>query len=221
MRMIIFGSPGSGKGTQSALLSRHFDIPPISTGDLLRSEVKRGGRLGQEIDSLISAGRMVGNDLIQTLLEKRLEESDCDKGFILDGFPRNIDQAVYLENMLQSKKKQLDAVVIILVDGDIVLKRLTGRFQCAKCGRLYNKYFSNVKIEGICDDCGSTDFRIRSDDIDEKAIKKRLDIYKKMSGPVIEFYEKKNLTYFVNGSKSPENIYQDILNSFSKKFNNK
>jgi adenylate kinase len=222
MKIVMFGSPGSGKGTQSALLSAHFgNIPPISTGGLLRSEVKKGTDLGRKINEIISKGGMVNDGLMEELLESRLGEVDCNSGFILDGFPRNVSQAVYLEELLARDNTKLDAVIVILVDNNLSLKRLSGRFQCVKCGRVYNKYFFNVKKDGICDDCGSTDFTVRSDDANEKIIKNRLEIYKKMSEPVIEFYEKKNLTYFVDGSKSPEEIYRDILNNFNKKFNNK
>jgi adenylate kinase len=222
MIILMFGSPGSGKGTQAALLSEYFGgIPVLSTGDILRSEVKKGGQLGQKIDKIISAGEMVDDELIESLLEKRLGESECMNGFILDGFPRNVKQAVYLDDLLMRKGTKLDAAIVIAVDSGIILKRLGGRFQCAKCGRIYNKYFLNVRVEGICDECKSTDFVVRTDDANEKVIRRRLDIYDKMSRPVIEFYEKKNLTYSVDGSKSSAGIFQDILSSFNKKINNK
>jgi adenylate kinase len=217
----MFGSPGSGKGTQSALLSKRYGIPVVSTGDILRSEVKSGSSLGKMVDGIISAGKMVEDSIIQPLLEERLKNSDCKEGFILDGFPRNIEQADYLGKLLGESGLAIDLVIVISLDRNLILKRLTGRFQCARCGKIYNKYFSNVKIEGVCDDCGSKSFTVRSDDVNEITTKTRLDIYEKMSEPVIEFYEKKNLTYFVDGSKSPEEIYQDILDRFSEKFSNK
>ncbi|MDR0571246.1 MAG: nucleoside monophosphate kinase, partial [Rickettsiales bacterium] len=222
MKILLFGPPGSGKGTQSAMLSKFYDgIPFISTGEILREEATKTGDLAREIDTIISAGNMVEDSVIEPILERRLMEKDCENGFILDGFPRNIEQAIYLDNFLALRNEKIDAVVVIAIDDDIVFKRTTGRFQCARCKKIYNKYFANVKIEGVCDECKSVEFIVRADDINEAVIHRRIDIYRKMSEPIIEFYEKKDLTYFVDGTKSSDEIYQDILNNFSKKFNNK
>ncbi|MDR2760733.1 MAG: nucleoside monophosphate kinase [Rickettsiales bacterium] len=221
MQIILIGPPGSGKGTQSALLSKFYDnIPFISTGELLREKVKSDEKFKKSVEKIISAGKMVKDEIVEELLMARLKKNDCKNGFILDGFPRNITQASYLDELLSPMEKKVDAAVVISIENDIIFKRTMGRFQCAKCKKIYNKYFSNVKVEGICDDCGSTEFIVRADDVDEKIIKRRLDAYKRMSRPIIEFYAKKNLTYFIDGTKSPDEIYQDILKNFNRRFNN-
>lgn len=205
------GPAGSGKGTQALLLSKFFKIPSISTGNLLRQKIKKNDELGRYIDILISHGNVVDNELMFSVLEERLKEGDCKDGFILDGFPRNVDQAIYLEKLLEMNDIHLDGVISLSINNDIVIKRITGRFECAKCKTLYNKFFANTQVEGKCDNCQATEFIVRADDQNLEAIEKRLDIYLKMSKSIIEFYNKKNLIYFVDAFNSIEDIYQDIL----------
>jgi adenylate kinase len=218
MHIVFFGPPGSGKGTQSKLVSEHLGgVPIIATGDILRAEAKKGGDFGQMIEKVLSSGEMLDDDIMQDILQEKLAEGNCWDSFILDGFPRNVEQAVYLDRVLEQRDSKIDRVIVINLNSEVLVKRTTGRFQCAKCKTIYNKYFFNVKEEGICDNCRSTDFIVRADDLDEKTIRRRIDIYRKTSDPVIEFYEKKNLTYFVDGTQSPEDMYQDILRSFDKR----
>lgn len=211
-RILIMGPAGSGKGTQSALISREYGIPEISTGVLLREKVKDGDELGRKIDKIISAGNFVDDDLVFLILKERLEKEDCKNGFVLDGFPRNSHQAIELEEYLKTKNINIDYVLVLDVPDDIVIKRISGRFECKKCGKIYNKFFSNTKIEGVCDSCGSNEFSVRKDDQDIVAIQKRLDIYKTMSSDIIDYYNKKNLIYIINGLKNINDISQDIKN---------
>lgn len=211
-RIIIMGPAGSGKGTQSTLISQEYGIPEISTGSLLRQKVKDGDELGKEIDKIISSGNIVSDDVIFSILKERLEKDDCKNGFILDGFPRNSNQAIELDKYLKTKNVGVDYVLVLDVPDDIVIKRISGRFGCNKCGKIYNKFFNNTKVEGVCDVCGSSDFSVRSDDQDLMAIEKRLSIYKNMSGDIMDYYNKKNLIYIINGLKNINDISQDIKN---------
>ena len=211
-RIIMMGPAGSGKGTQSALISQKYGIPEISTGALLRQKVKDGDELGKKIDEIISSGNVVEDDLVFSILKERLEKEDCKKGFILDGFPRNSHQAIELEEYLKSRNINIDYVLVLDVPDDIVIKRISGRFECKKCGKIYNKFFGNTKTEGVCDVCGSTDFSVRKDDQDLMAIQKRLNIYKTMSNDIIDYYNKKNLIYIINGLKNIDDINKDIEN---------
>lgn len=207
-KIVMMGPAGSGKGTQSNLISQRYGLPEISTGTLLRNKVKDGDELGQKIDKIISSGDVVSDDLVFSILKEKLES--CKNGFILDGFPRNINQAIELDEYLGSDG--ITHVLVLDVPEDIVIKRISGRFECKKCRKVYNRFFNNTKIEGVCDVCGSTDFSVRSDDENLKAIEKRLAIYNDMSKNIIEYYSKKNLIYFINGLKSIESISEDIEN---------
>jgi adenylate kinase len=188
----------------------------MATGDILRAEAKKGGDFGDMIGKVISSGEMLDDETMQTILVDKLDEGNCWDRFILDGFPRNVKQAIYLDKLLEKRGSKIDKVIVINLDNDVLVKRTTGRFQCSQCKMIYNKYFFNVKEEGVCDRCKSTDFIVRADDLDERTIRRRIDIYRQTSDPVIEFYEKKDLTYFVDGTKSPKGMYQDILKSFGK-----
>ena len=208
--IIMMGPAGSGKGTQAAVISREYNIPAISTGVLLRERAKDGDELAREIDKTISSGNFVSDDLIFVILKERLEKEDCKNGFILDGFPRNLNQAIELDGYLKQKNRVITHVLVLDVPDDIVIKRISGRFECKKCGKVYNEFFNNTKTEGVCDVCGSREFSTRSDDRDLKTIEKRLKIYKDMSKDLIDYYKKKNLIYFVDGLKNIEDISQDI-----------
>lgn len=210
--LIMMGPAGSGKGTQATLISQQYNIPVISTGCLLREKVKDGDELGEKINNFISKGFIVSNEIMFDILYNRLKENDCKNGFILDGFPRTIEQAIELEKFLEEFKAKINGVLVLDIPKDVVFKRTSGRFECKNCKKVYNKFFNNLKIEGVCDVCGSKDFFIRTDDSDLNAINKRLDIYEKMSREIINYYDKKNLIYFINALKSIEEIKQDIKN---------
>lgn len=208
--VVMMGPAGSGKGTQSKFISQQYNIPEISTGDLLRKKVEAGDERGKKIDDFISKGIIVPDDMMLEILYDRLKEDDCKNGFILDGFPRTIEQAIELEKFLEKLNTKISGVLVFDIPKDVVFKRTSGRFKCMKCGSVYNRFYGNTKVDGVCDNCGSKEFYTRSDDQNLDAIQKRLDIYEEMSRPIIDFYEKKDLTFFVNALKSIEEISQDI-----------
>ena len=221
MRIIFVGPAGSGKGTQSSLLSKLYNIPAISTGALLRERAKENDEISVRIKDKMLVGDMVDDDIIFPILQERLSLDDCQNGFILDGFPRDERQAIILGEWLEQKNQSIDRVIVLNVPEDVVFKRITGRFECAKCGKNYNKYFSNTKVEGVCDDCQATEFKVRADDKNFDVIHKRLDIYKEMANAIINYYDKKNLICNIDALKSSSEIYQDILSDLKKISNKK
>lgn len=210
VRLIIMGPAGSGKGTQGKVISQKYGIPVISTGNLLREKASVGDELGKQINELISKGIIVPIDIITKILYNRLAGEDCKNGFILDGFPRTVEQAIDLEKFLNDNNISINGVLVLNVSRDIVIKRMSGRFECKNCRTMYNKFYKNTTKEGICDVCGSTEFFVRNDDANVDAINKRLDIYEEMSNTIIEYYNKKNLIYNIDAVKSIDNISQDI-----------
>lgn len=198
MILTILGAPGAGKGTLASALAQKLNIPTISTGALLRDEIASGSELGKYIDSLISDGNFVPDDVIVKMLSQRLEKEDCKNGYILDGFPRNEDQAKHLTDYGINLTKAL----LLSVSDDVIISRLTGRRECSSCRKTYHIKDFPPKKEGICDVCGSP-LRIRSDD-DEQIIKKRLKIYHEETEPLISFFENKNLLFRIEASGSIE-----------------
>ena len=196
MILTILGAPGAGKGTLASALSEAFGIPSISTGALLRDEIASGSELGVYIDSLISKGNFVPDDIMVKILCKRLENEDCLNGYILDGFPRNKDQAEHLIDYGIT----LTRALLLDISDDLIVRRLSGRRECVSCRKTYHIVDNPPAKEGICDVCGSA-LRKRSDD-DEEIIKKRLKIYHKETEPLISFFEKKKLLSRVEAGKS-------------------
>ena len=208
MRIILLGPPGSGKGTYASRLSPILGIPHISTGDIFREEIKNKTELGRLTENYLKHGILVPDKIVMDVVRKRLERTDAKKGFIFDGFPRTINQADELENI-----SKIDKVINIVVSDDIVIKRLSARRQCSKCGEIYNILFLKSKKEGICDRCGGHLFQ-RKDDAPE-VIKERLEVYKKQTEPLISYYKKRKLLTDVVNEKidiPPEIIIDRILN---------
>lgn len=189
--LIFIGAPGAGKGTFSALLLQEYPLAHISTGDILRDEIKRDTELGRQAAGLMKEGKLVPDDVVAGMVRNRLQMPDCDYGFILDGFPRTIKQAELLDEALKDLGKKLDAVVYFQVDDDIILQRLTARISCKKCGEIYNKLFMPPKEEGICDKCGGELFQ-RPDDSLETA-QERLKVFYANTQPLIDFYGDRGL----------------------------
>ena len=191
--LIFLGAPGAGKGTISNVMIAKYGVAHISTGDILRAEVAKGTPAGKEAGAIMKSGGLVPDALVCGMVGERLRQPDCEKGFILDGFPRTIAQADTLAETLKGMGKKIDAVVYLNVADEIILERLTARMNCRGCEAIYNKIFMPPKVAGVCDKCGSELFQ-RPDDSLETA-KSRLAVFHKQTQPLIEYYEKLGLLY--------------------------
>ncbi len=212
MKNIIFiAPPAAGKGTQSDLLVEKYGYIHISTGDLLREEIAAGGELANEISSIIEAGKLVSDELVATLLTKRLSQDDVKQhGFILDGYPRNIAQAKTLEEILEEVQSSVDVVIYLELDEENAMKRALGRATCPKCKKGYNLYLEGFKpqVDGICDNCGST-LETRSDD-NEETFKSRFQTYMDSTSPLLEFYRAAGLLKNINSLQDKNKIFEEI-----------
>ncbi len=215
MRLVFLGAPGAGKGTQAKRLVEKYGIPQISTGDLLRAAVAAGTALGKEAKSYMDRGELVPDSVVLGMVKERLSQDDCKKGFILDGFPRNVAQAEALDKMLAEMNMPLDIALNLDVPFDDLMKRLTGRRTCKSCGQMYNVYYSPSKVEGKCDKCGGELFQ--RDDDKEETIKKRLDVYRAQTEPLIDYYSKKGILKSVSGTGSIDEIFNSIYAILEKK----
>ena len=207
--LIFLGAPGAGKGTQAREVAKAFSIPQISTGDILREAVKKGTPLGLAAKAKMEAGQLVPDEVVCGIVEERVGEPDCQPGFILDGFPRTIPQAQFVDKMLEAKGRGLPLVINIQVGHDVLMKRLTGRRTCAVCGEIYNIYFSPPKKEGACDKDGGKLLQ-RADD-NEETIRQRLVAYENQTSPLIDYYRQKKLLHDVDGSREPETIATELI----------
>lgn len=218
MYIVMLGKPGSGKGTVGKMLSEKLGIVHISSGELFRNYTKKAGKLGEEIDSYISKGNLVPDDLAIKLVEKRLLEKDCENGVILDGFPRTAVQAAELDDFLSKQNKKVDiAVELALTDKDII-RRTLNRLVCSnkKCREVYNLEFKKPEKDDICDLCGSK--LEKRDDDNLETIKIRLDNYKKTAGELIDYYKEKDLLYEVKLNLHSKKTSEDVANDIHKKF---
>lgn len=206
MKIIFIAPPAAGKGTQSNLLSNEFNIEHISTGDLLREEIKSGNK---ELQSIIESGKLVNDELILAILAKKIDSLDS---YILDGFPRTINQAISLDELLKSKNEKIDYVIYLSVDKEIAKKRILGRISCPKCGSVYNTMIEgmNPKVDMICDNCNS-ELTKRIDDTEE-TLSTRYDTYIRETEPLIEYYKNKGVLYQIDSSKDTMTVYNDIKN---------
>jgi adenylate kinase len=209
MNIILLGPPGAGKGTQSRLLQDKFSLMQLSTGDMLRASIKFKEPIGLEAEKIMKAGGLVPDALMIKLIEDRIMFPDCEKGFILDGFPRTVPQAEALDRMLAAKGKKLDAVIELKVDEPELIARVAGRFSCAACGAGYHKEFKQPKEAGVCDQCGGTEFIQRPDDNPE-VMKTRLKTYREQTTPILPYYQQKGLLRTVDGMKSVEEVARSI-----------
>jgi adenylate kinase len=210
MILILLGPPGAGKGTQAKLLEQKFGIVQLSTGDMLRTQVKRGDELGLRLKDILDSGQLVSDDIMIDLISRRIGEDDCKNGFILDGFPRTVPQAQALDKMFEWRKLKLDAVIELKVDENALVERITGRCSCSKCGASYHKKFSPPKVEGICDKCGSSEIVCRTDDTEE-TVRARLKAYHANTAPILPYYDAKGILKRVNGMLQPDQVSQAIL----------
>jgi len=208
MRLVLLGAPGAGKGTQAKKLIDKFGIPQISTGDILRKNVADGTPLGKEAKVIMDSGGLVSDKIVLGLIEDRLKQSDCKKGFILDGFPRNTAQAESLDGILKNLGMPIDSALSVDVPKDDLMKRLTGRRTCKGCQQMYNVYFSAPKKDGVCDKCSGALFQ--RDDDKEETIKKRLDVYEAQTAPLFDYYGKKGILKSVQGVGSIDEIFSKV-----------
>lgn len=196
--IVLLGPPGAGKGTLSEILLRDEKLAHVSTGDIFRSEIGKGSDLGKLAKSYIDAGKLVPDEVVADMVAAKLLSAECADGFLLDGFPRTINQAGLLENALAKAGKKLDAVILFDAPEELLIQRLTARLTCRKCGASYNKIFSKPKQKGVCDSCGGELYQ-RSDDSLETA-KNRLSVYKEQTFPLIEYYTEKSLLSKIDSS---------------------
>jgi len=208
MRLVLLGAPGSGKGTQAKLLVEKLNIPQISTGDLLRAAVEAQTPLGRQAKTIMDAGQLVPNDLVLGMIRERLSSPDALNGFILDGFPRNVEQAEALDELLSGIAMPIQKAILIDVDFDILMQRLTGRLTCEECGEVFNIFTNPPALDEECDKCGGK-LHHRSDD-NEETIGKRLRVYETQTQPVVEFYKTQNKLSVVEGKGDIKDIYSAI-----------
>ena len=213
MRMILLGAPGAGKGTQATLLSQKLNIPHISTGDIFRNNIKGGTELGKKAKEFIDKRLLVPDSLTVDIVKDRLAQNDCTRGFILDGFPRTIPQAEYLEEVLKSLQAAVDVVLNIFVPDQEIIKRMSGRRVCLNCGATYHLVYKNTKVDGICDKCSTP--VIQRDDDKEETVLNRLLVYHKQTEPLIAFYKEKVVT--VEGKEDVNHTSSDVLKALGVK----
>ncbi|MHC1755296.1 MAG: adenylate kinase [Methanosarcina sp.] len=207
MNIILFGPPGAGKGTQAKKLVDFYGIPQISTGDILRANVREGTELGLAAKSYMDKGELVPDQVLIGIIKNRLKEDDCKKGFILDGYPRTVPQADALEAILDEIDKPIDIVLNLEVPDEVLVGRISGRLMC-KCGASYHTISNPPKKDNICDICGSEVFQ-RVDDTAE-AVQNRLDVYKKQTQPLINYYREKGILVTLDGTKDIDVVFEDI-----------
>ena len=212
--LIFLGAPGAGKGTQAREVSKHFSIPHISTGDILREAERNRTPLGLAAKAKMEAGELVPDEVVCGIVEQRIDQPDCQGGFILDGFPRDRAQAEFVGRMLLAKGRGNPLVLDIRVEPDLLLKRLTGRRTCSLCGEIYNVYLNPPRVEGVCDKDGGKLLQ-RVDD-SEETIRQRLLAYEKQTSPLIEYYRRKGVLHEVDGNRKPEPIARELIDFLGK-----
>lgn len=208
MNILIMGAPGTGKGTMSQLIKEHYDVVHVSTGDMLRQAVENKTALGLKVQEYMSAGALVPDEVIHNIILERLAKDDIKKGFLFDGYPRTVKQAIDLDEILGKLNMNIDCIINLDVDVEILKERITGRRTCRNCKEIYHIKNMPPKVEGTCDLCGG-ELIIREDDTLE-ALMKRLDEYYASTKPVIEYYEKTGLVHNIDGGRDANEVFEDI-----------
>lgn len=214
MRLILLGPPGAGKGTQAKRVIEEFDIPHISTGDIFRKNIKEKTELGQKVEGLLAEGKLVPDELTIEIVWDRLDQEDCKNGFLLDGFPRTIPQAEALDEGLAKRGLKLDRVLNIDVDKDSLVKRLSGRRVCPNCGASYHIDNNPPKVEGICDVCQTP--VIQREDDKEQTVLDRIKVYDSQTKPLVDFYNKQDLVFTVDGILPIDEITNKLVTELKK-----
>lgn len=208
MRLILLGPPGAGKGTQAASITKQYNVPHISTGDIFRKNIKEGTELGKKATAYMDKGELVPDSLVVALVEDRLTWEDAKEGFLLDGFPRTIAQAEALDSVLENMKCALNKVINIEVDSNILVERAVGRRICKNCGATYHIKFNPSKVEAVCDVCSGELYQ-RNDD-NEETVTNRIKVYEAETSPLIEYYTNKNVILNVDGQQDISKVFEDI-----------
>ncbi len=209
MKIIMLGAPGAGKGTQAKKIAEVCNVPHISTGDIFRANIKNGTALGAKAKEYMDKGLLVPDELVCDLVVDRIQQSDCEKGYILDGFPRTIPQAEALTNALNAIGQKMDFAINIEVPDESIVQRMSGRRACVGCGATYHVVYNPTKVEGVCDACGE-DLILRDDDKPE-TVKNRLNVYHDQTQPLIDYYTKEGILVEVDGTKAMDEVFSDIL----------
>jgi len=208
LKIILLGPPGAGKGTQAKSISEAYCIPHISTGDIFRKNITEKTPLGVDAKGYMDRGQLVPDELTINLVTGRLESEDCKKGFLLDGFPRTVNQAEALDNFMNDKGNNIDTALLIEVPLSFILERMTGRRVCSDCGASYHIKFNPPKKEGKCDLCQGSLIQRKDDTLE--TVNERLDVYKKQTQPLVEYYKKSNILKTVDGTKTIDSVFEDI-----------
>lgn len=208
MRIVLIGPPGAGKGTQARMLQEQFDIPQISTGDLLREAIKEETALGKQAQTYMDAGELVPDQLVTEMVAERLQQADCVNGFLLDGFPRTIAQADALSESLKEGKQELDVALSVVVPKQDLIERLSGRWVCRNCGAMYHERFSPPKQAGKCDTCAGELYQRNDDKLE--TVTARLEVYERSTAPLINFYERNGLLRTIDGTGEPQEVFRRI-----------
>lgn len=208
MKIIMLGAPGAGKGTQAKKIAEKYGIPHISTGDIFRANIKGGTELGMKAKSYMDQGQLVPDDVTIGMLLDRISEADCEKGYVLDGFPRTIPQAESLTSALNERGEKMDYAVNVDVPDEAIVTRMSGRRACLACGATYHIVFNAPKTEGVCDTCGEK-LVLRDDDKPE-TVQKRLTVYHDQTQPLIDYYQKAGILVTVDGTKDLNEVFKDI-----------
>jgi len=214
MLLILLGPPGAGKGTQAEEIANEYDIAYISTGDILRKAVKENTELGRKARQYMDKGQLVPDELVVEIIKARLMDTDCKNGALFDGFPRTVEQALFLENALPDLNLKIDRVLSLEVEEDDLIERLTGRRVCSDCGASYHLKFNPPEVRNVCDICGG-DLYQRDDDRLE-TVQERMEVYKKQTEPLIEFYQERNLLSTIDGNQEINEVQKQIKNILEK-----
>ena len=210
MKIIMLGAPGAGKGTQAQMIAEKYNIPHISTGDIFRANIKNGTELGKKAKEYMDKGLLVPDELTVQLLLDRVAKDDCKDGYVLDGFPRTIPQADVLDNELTKLGDKVDFAVNVDVPDENIVRRMSGRRACLKCGATYHIEHIPPKVDGVCDKCGS-ELVLRDDDKPD-TVQNRLSVYHEQTQPLIDYYDKKQILRTVDGTKDMQEVFSDIVN---------